>query len=458
MRARRLGPAAAGAQRRSRSPAAATGSCTPPSTGSGRTRRSPRPSSPCRLRLRARRSALESGSAATVGAACWSSPWRCSRSARSRRCSRSATSTTPTRTWRTDLERAYDDLDRAAQLNRLSDLPLLAEGVDRPRRRRSRAGARRLPRGGRAAARGVGDALPARPAAGAQRPARPRATRSGSRSSSTRSRAAVRRSPSASASTRARPRATTGRESLGARSARAAARARPPARGSGRRASPSRCERGSGRSPARASSRAAIWPSVAPSASSASTSRSRAVGSRGGRRPARTGARGSPTRRRRPLRRDRVERDQVTGGKDLRGHRRGRPRPRVAGASSANGPGVAAAAAQRRPDGGEALSRLGLEQALDRAADDLGAGGAEQPAGAEARLDADAVVVDDQHRLRAPRDPVRADLRPGERLSHSLPRRAGTARPARAGRGGRRGRPPLRSRPGSGRPRASSGA
>ena len=30
--------------------------------------------------------------------------------------------------WRTDLDRAYDDLDRARSLNRLSDLPLLAEG------------------------------------------------------------------------------------------------------------------------------------------------------------------------------------------------------------------------------------------------------------------------------------------------------------------------------------------
>jgi tetratricopeptide (TPR) repeat protein len=31
--------------------------------------------------------------------------------------------------WRDDLERAYDDLDRAESLNRLSDAPLLAEGA-----------------------------------------------------------------------------------------------------------------------------------------------------------------------------------------------------------------------------------------------------------------------------------------------------------------------------------------
>ena len=31
--------------------------------------------------------------------------------------------------WRTDLDRAYDDLDRAQQLNPLSDMPLLAEGA-----------------------------------------------------------------------------------------------------------------------------------------------------------------------------------------------------------------------------------------------------------------------------------------------------------------------------------------
>ena len=82
----------------------------------------------------------------------------------------------------------------------------------------------------------------------------------------------------------------------------------------------------------------------------------------------------------------------------------------VAGASSANGSAWPPPLRNARQTWRKALARLRLQQGDDLPADELAAGHPEHPAGAEAGLDANAIVVDDQQRPRAARDPVRADL------------------------------------------------
>ena len=153
----------------------------------------------------------------------------------------------------------------------------------------------------------------------------------------------------------------------------------------------------------------------------------------------------------------RVEPDQVT----IRQHAGGHREPdfdRRRGSLEGEGPGMPAVGAERLPDVAEALARILFEQLLDGPPDDLAAGQAEQPAGTEARLDADRLLVDDEQGLRAGRHPIRRRHTGSSHVSHSAPRRAGTARPAPSGRDERRGRARPRSRPGSARRRAPSAA
>ena len=157
-------------------------------------------------------------------------------------------------------------------------------------------------------------------------------------------------------------------------------------------------------------------------------------------------------------RRGRVERDQVARGQHLGGHRRGdldhaSPAPRARTARRGRrrcGTARQTCAKRSRDSGSSSASTL--------AADELGAGARR----ASGRRRGWPRRRRSRRRRRAAPGCCRRRRSGltvgGERLSHSLPRRSGTARPARAGRGGRRGRPRLRSRRGSARRPASSGA
>ena len=407
-----------------------------------------------------RAQARSRGRLAGDGSGSWSRS-SCSRSAPCRRSSRSATSTTPTPSGARTSTRAYDDLDRAQSLNRLSDLPLLAEGSiaraagDRERalaafreaeRKRPEEWATHYLLADLQARTDPAEARRADPDRARAQPARRR--RSGR--SPHEARASTRRA-GADLGAAARLAASRSDQPALQRQATAWALVRAPSFAFALRTWVCTVA-------GESSSCAAIWPSVAPSASRredlALADRGLAHGAEPDSRPGRGGAgpgalAGAPG-----IEGDQVARGQDPGGDldpDLDHARRRLERERA----RLRSPPRRAGAATRPRSARSTRARTATRSARPTI---VGAGGAEQPAGAEAGLD------QALRRRRRPAPPVscpRSCSEAGgaaERLSHWVPGRAGSARPARAARDGRHGRPRPRSRRGSARRRASSAA